>query len=319
MKRNYVLRSVQASVPGAREFEVSAENGQSMPASHAKVSERAGRLYQTASFVVSGLLALAVLLTAYSAMWEFSTRKYLKGFSDAIVPVAATPEQKIEAILDWMAHGPARQATGLDGAAPHRDPIDTLNYQALLQVCGTATNAFINLGDSVGLVTRRLLLLDSQRLVKHVSAEVLVNGGWIVVDPAFRVILRGPNGQFLTREQLADPATLAAATKNVPGYNPLYSYESTAHIRLGRLPFFGLPLRRVLGAVVPGWEDSPTLSLLAERESLAVVLASLCLVILLLLIRASLRWYGEHRLGLHAVRMRERIWRALGAFMETAG
>ena len=95
-----------------------------------------------------------------------------------------------------------------------RNPIDTLNFQALLQVCGTATNAFENLAVSGGLRARRLLLLDSSLRTKHVDAEVLVNGRWMVVDPAFRVILRSPDGQALTRYELAIPAAFSAATRN---------------------------------------------------------------------------------------------------------
>jgi hypothetical protein len=319
MKRDYVLRSVQESVADAQELVSAAECGQAAPSVAGCRNARVGRVYELTSFVFSGLLAMAILLTAFSVIWEYSTRKYLRGFSDAIVPVSAAPEEKIQAILDWMARGPTRKPAGIDGSAPDRDPTETLNYRALLQVCGTATNAFINLADSVGLTTRRLLLLDSQRLAKHVSAEVLVDGRWIVVDPAFRVILRDSQGKPLTRELLMDPRVFSVATANIPGYNPMYSYESTTHIRLGRLPLIGLPLRRLLDAVRPGWEESPILSLIAERKSLAMMLAAISLVIFMLLARASLRWYGEHRLGIHSLRVRERIWLALNAFVDRAG
>lgn len=274
--------------------------------------------YRAVWYTVNGLLVLAIVLALYSIGWEYSTRRYLKGFSDAIIPVAAPPEEKIQAILRWMSHGPTRGTAGPDGLVPDRDPTETLNYHALLQVCGTATNAFINLADSGGLVPRRLLLLDSQRLAKHVAAEVLVDGRWIVVDPSFRVILRGSDGKMLTREQLKDPVILAAATGNIHDYNPSYSYDLTAHVRLGRLRFIGLPIRSIFNGVLPGWEDSPMVSLLAERESFAVLLMSICLVLLLALLRISLRWYGENRLGVHTLRMREQIRRAFGAFMDTA-
>jgi hypothetical protein len=276
-------------------------------------------LYRTVWYVVNGLLAVAILLAVYSIGWEYSTRRYLKGFSDAIVPVSAQPEEKIEAILNWMAHGPSRQTAGPDGLAPVRDPTETLNFHALLQVCGTATNAFINLADSGGLEARRLLLLDSHRLVKHVSAEVSVGGRWIVVDPAFRAILRGADGKLLTREQLMDPATFATATKNIPGYDSTYTFESTTHIRLGRLHILGMPLRAIVDRFLPRSEDSALVSLLAERESLAMMLASICLVMFLILLRASLRWYGERRLGVHTLRVREQIRRAFDAFLNTAG
>ncbi|MGH9714578.1 MAG: hypothetical protein ACRD5M_14885 [Candidatus Acidiferrales bacterium] len=274
--------------------------------------------YRTVWYTVNGLLVLAIVLAMYSIGWEYSTRRYLKGFSDAIIPVAAPPEEKIQAILNWMSHGPTREAAGPDGLAPDRDPTETLNYHALLQVCGTATNAFINLADSGGLVPRRLLLLDSHRLAKHVAAEVLVDGRWIVVDPAFRVILRGTDGKPLTREQLENPTVFAAATGKIRGYNPSYSYDLTVHVRLGRLRLIGFPIRSILNSVLPGWEDSPVVSLLVERESFAVLLMSTGLVVLLVLLRISLRWYGENRLGVHTLRMREQIRRAFGAFMDSA-
>jgi hypothetical protein len=276
-------------------------------------------LYRSAWYSVNGLLIVAIALTLYSMGWEYSTRRYLKGFSDAIVPLSAPPEEKVQAILNWMAHGPARQVAGPDGSAPDRDPTETLNYHALLQVCGSATNAFINLANSAGMDVRRVLLLDSRRLAKHVSAEVRVDGRWIVVDPAFRVILRGVDGKPLTREQLKDPTEFAAATKNIANYNSNYNYDLTTHIRLGRLRVVGRPLRAVLDGALPGWEDSTTTTLLAERESFALMLASFCLVIFLIILRVSLRWYGEKRLGVRTLRIREQIRRAFGAFVDTAG
>jgi hypothetical protein len=263
------------------------------------------------------LLIFAILLTAYSAVWEYSTRKYLKGFSDAVVPAAASTEEKSEAILHWMASGPARRLQGPDPSSPDRDPTDTLNYASLLRVCGTATNAFINLADSAGLAARRLLLLDSRDLTKHVVAEVLMDGRWAVVDPTYRMILRGPDGAPLTREQLMDPAILAAATRNVAEYVSLYSFEKTAHVRAGRLRWVGIPMRDAMDRVWPGWEDSTAVSLLLERDSLATLVFALTLLFLLMLLRVALRWYGERRLGLRPIRVRQQIRRALHAFVDT--
>src|ERR1700722_384004 len=119
-------------------------------------------------YLVNVLLAVSLVAVLYSAAWEYSTRSYLKGFSDAIIPSSDSPEQKVEAILAWMAHGPARRTTLNDSAMDHRNPEDTLNVQELLNVCGTATNAFVNLAQSSGLPARRLLLLNEQRVSKHV-------------------------------------------------------------------------------------------------------------------------------------------------------
>jgi hypothetical protein len=265
------------------------------------------------------LLILGILLVAYSAVWEYSTRKYLKGFSDAVVPVSAPTLEKAEAILSWMSNGPSRHEEGPDPSSPDRDPTDTLNYGSLLRVCGTATNAFINLADSAGMAARRLLLLDSRRSVNHVVAEVLVNGRWVVVDPAYRVIFRGTDGVPLTREQLADPAVFSTATKDIRGYKPDYTFGRTVHVRVARLGLLGRLLRKTLDYVLPDWEGSTAISLLMERESLAAMVVALILVFLLGLLRIALRWYGERRLGIRPVRVRQQILRAFHAFVDAAG
>ena len=192
-----------------------------------------------------------------------------------------------------------------------RDPTQTLNYAKLLRACGTATNAFINLADSGGLKARRLLLLDSHRLTKHVVAEVLVDGRWIVVDPAFQRILRGPDGMPLTREELAEPAVWSAATRDIPGYNPSYTYDVTAHVRLARLTWIGSPLRTMLGRFAPTWENSWALSLLLERESLALLVISIAFTLLLYAIRSLLRRYGEKRLNIRTIRLTDQVRRAV--------
>lgn len=281
--------------------------------------ERVGghRLFRLVWYSANLLLLAAIIAAIYSTVWEYSTRKYLKGFSDAIIPAAASPEQKIQAILDWMSKGPARAAAGPSAASPDRDPSDTLNYNSLLQVCGTATNAFINLADSGGLAARRLLLLDAHRSAKHVDAEVWVNGHWIVVDPVFRTILRGPDGQFLTRDDLLNPQTFSVAVQKIPNYDHDYSFELTSHVRLARLPIIGGLVRRTLDYTLPGWEDSTTVSLLLERESMALMVAAILVVLFLMLLRVSLRWYGEKHLGVHSVRVRTQLRRACHAFMDT--
>jgi hypothetical protein len=276
-------------------------------------------VYQMAWYLVNGLLAFAILVALYSIGWEYSTRRYLTGFSDAIVPATAPPDEKIDAILNWMAHGPARQTMSPIALAQDRDPTDTLNYDALLKVCGTATNAFINLVDSGGLMARRLLLLDSHQLTKHVVAEVLVNGRWIVVDPAYRVLLRSPEGKPLTRNELTDPVTLTAATQHIPNYDPNYTYDHTAQIRLARLRFIGSPLRDILNRLRPNWESSTTITLLLERESFAAMVVGILLSLFLLILRTSVRWYGRRRLGIHPLPVRERLLQAWNAFLNPTG
>ena len=71
--------------------------------------------------------------------------------------------------------------------------------------------------------------------------------------------------------------------------------------------------------VLPGWEDSTALSLLLERESLTTMVVALILVFFLGLFRVGLRWYGEKRLGVRPVRIRQQVRREFNAFVDTAG
>jgi Transglutaminase-like superfamily len=271
-------------------------------------------IYAAAWATIHVLLLLSILLTVYMALWEYSTRMYLKGFSDAVIPASATPEEKIEAILAWMSDGPARRPDPI-GVTVDRDPTDTLNYRALLQVCGSATNAFINLADSSGLSARRLLLLGPDRGTRHVVAEVNLEGRWIVVDPTFRTILRGNDGQPLTRRDLADPGVFSAATQRIPDYDPSYNYRETEHVRMERIPFLGPLARKFFNVFLPTWQDTSITSLLLERESFAAFIASLLLLSFLILLRILLRWFGESRLGVKTTHIRERMRRAARVLM----
>jgi hypothetical protein len=288
------------------------------PAESPPVEERSSwqRIFRAAWYGGNVLLILSILVCAYSGAWEYSTRRFLKGFSDAVVPEPASAQEKVEAILNWMAHGPARREGGPKPSSSDRNPTDTLNYASLLKICGSATNAFINLAQSAGLPARRLLLFDSHWKTTHVVAEALVDRRWIVIDPAFRTVLRGADGQPLTREELIDPAVRAAAAKTIRGYSPEYTFDRTAHIRWARMGFVGLPLQRVLDWLMPAWEESTGVSLLLERESLAMMVFAIVLVAFLALLRIWLRWYGENRLGLHCVRIRNQVRQGLRAFFD---
>ena len=262
------------------------------------------------------LLVLSLLTSVYALDWEYSTRRYLKGFSDAIIPEAASPREKVDAILNWMAHGPSRLPS-TEGVGDARNPNDTLNYAALLQVCGSATNAFLNLANSEGLSARRLLLLNSSDgLTKHVVAEVLLDGRWVIVDPAFRTTFSDPNGNLLTRAQLADPTIFRSATAIVPNYT--FTYNDAIHVRVGRLRRLGRWMATILDRIVPNWDETPLVSLILERESLAALALSVALLLSLLVLRWMLRRYGEVRFGFRSMRVREQLRRATAAFLEAA-
>jgi hypothetical protein len=259
------------------------------------------------------LLLVALLGAIYSAGWEYSVRRYLDGFSDAIVPNSEPTERQVEAILDWMRRGPRMVATN-PSALDARDPEATLNYQQLLSVCGTATNAFLNLARSNGLSVRRLLLLTPQHEAKHVVAEVLINRRWVIADPAYRILMRDAQGRLLTRQDLLNPALLSEATSIVPNYPKEYTYESIAHVRLARLPLQGLHLRWILNTAAPGWEEALDWSLLLERESFFALCILTFAFFAFLLFRILLGWYADHRLNIPRFRLRAQVMRAGSTF-----
>jgi len=255
------------------------------------------------------LLIASFVAVLYGIGWEFSTRSYLRGFADAIIPSSDSPEQKAEAILVWIADGPARRTTSDPAALSLRDPVDTLNFQQLLQVCGTATNAFVNLAQSSGMNARRLLLLDKNRLSKHVVVEVVLGDRWIVVDPSYHTVFRLPDGRLVTRTDLQDPNIFRLVTQGIPNYPQIYTYESTVHIRLSRIPVVGGHLRTIFNFVWPSWEESINWTLLVERESFAMLCASIALFCFALALRFLLGWYCSSRLGIAPVRLRDQIVR----------
>jgi hypothetical protein len=241
----------------------------------------------------------------------------LHGFSDAVVSASAQPDQKIEAILNWMRAGPSRAVAAKPDELSPRNPENTLNYTQLLAICGSATNAFLNLSRSPGLESRRLLLLTSDRQTKHVVAEVLVDERWIVVDPSFRAVMRDRKGRALTRKDLQDPAKFREATSLVPNYPADYNYDRYAHVRLARLPLDGFHLRKLLESILPGWDETLDWSLFLERESFFVLVITSAFALISLALRLLLAWYADRRLRVPRFHFRQHFLRATFAFLTT--
>jgi hypothetical protein len=251
-------------------------------------------LFRAASFFVNVLLISSVLLALLGLGWEYSTRWYLSGFSNAVVPFSSSPEKKVAAILAWMERGPARETEYYSDDGEDRDPVDTLNYKELLNVCGTATNAFVNLASAGGIEARRLLLLDAQGMnTNHVVAEVHLEGRWVIVDPTFHTILKDGAGRLLTRQELARPAVFQEATRNIRGYDPVYNYEHTAFIHFARVPLVGRFLQTKLNSVLPSWQERINWTVLLERQSNATLLAGIALLCVAVFLRRLISWYGR--------------------------
>jgi hypothetical protein len=263
------------------------------------------------------LLATAFVAMLYSCVREYSVRRYLDGFSDAIVPNSLPAEQKVQAILNWMRAEPSRANTANPETLAQRDPEMTLTYRQFLNVCGTATNAFLNLARSSDLQVRRLLLLTPDHKAKHVVAEVLIDRRWIVVDPTFRVIMKDARGRNLTRSELRDPAVFSEAAGAIPNYPREYTYDQFAHVRLARLPLEGLHLRRLLDSIYPGWDEAADWSLLLERESFFYLVLCGAATLFFLLLRALLAWYADRRLKIPRFHLRAKTVQAGAAFFST--
>lgn len=258
-------------------------------------------------------LAVALIGVVYAGYREFAIRWYLDGFSDAIVPDVMPAEPKVQAILDWIHSEPLRAPGNPDGLST-RDPHVTLNYKKLLQVCGTATNAFLNLAREDELHVRRLLLLAPDGSAKHVVAEVLIDGRWIVVDPTYHAIMRDKSGRMLTRADLQRQDLFVQATSSIPNYPREYTYDHVAHVRVARLPMAGRYVGRLFDAIYPGWEEAVDWGLLLERESFFYLVLASAVFLLLLVFRQILGWYADSMLRIPRFHFRENLMRASGAF-----
>ncbi len=278
---------------------------------------RARLIFRSAWWLSNVLLTVALVATIWCGVWEFSTRQYLKGFSDAIVSETASPQQKAETILSWMRNGPPRLEAQDPTELSSRDPQNTLNYRQLLAVCGSATNAFLNLSRSAGLNTRRLLLLSPDRTATHVVAELEVDGRWVIVDPTYRTFMRDIQGNLLTRKDLQNPDIFRQATGALPGYHPQYSYDRFAHVRMGALPFRGAQFRHFLESVFPTWDEYLDWSLLLERRSFMYLFLSVSSLIVLMLVRVFLGWLADHRLKIPRFHLRANLSRATATFFTT--
>jgi len=256
------------------------------------------------------LLAVAFVSMLYSWHREYSVRWYLDGFSDAIVSNTLPAAQRVEAILSWMRSEPSRANAANPDTLRKRDPETTLTYHQLLNVCGTATNAFLNLARSSDLRVRRLLLLTPDRQTKHVVAEVLIDERWVIVDPTYRLIMKDRGGHYLTRKDLQDPVLFSQATGAVQNYPHEYTYDQFAHVRLARLPLEGLHMRAVLDRVYPGWDEVVDWSLLLERESFFYLVLTVSATLFFLLLRALLAWYADSRLRIPRFHLRKHAVRA---------
>ncbi len=255
-------------------------------------------LVSVASMAGWVIILAAVALIAYSLAWNYSTRRNLKGFADAIIPLNGSPEEKTEALIEWFHHVPQRalpSASEPEGQLNDRDPVHIVQSARLLKICGSASNAFINLAEAAGLKTRRLLLLDQSGGTMHVVAEVQWGDRWVVVNPQQGLVFKDHLGRALTKQELRDPEVFRDAISRMPGYDPEYTFERTIHIRLKRIPILGEYLRRVLDHLAPRWEEAINWGFVPENPSLWLIFVSISLLLLGVLAKLTGNRCGRKR------------------------
>jgi len=263
-------------------------------------------LVRSGRYLSRVLILAGIALLLYGLVWSYSTSRYLKGFSDAIVPLEGSPEQKTQALLDWLRHEPDRRGKSVDELYS-RDPVGIVQNARLLKVCGSASNAFINLAGAADLKTRRLLLLNAAGGAKHVVVEVKWNDRWVVVDPSFRSIFRDNYGRPLTKEDLRNPAIFREAISRIPSYSSEYTFDRTVHLHLTRIPVLGVLLRRALNFLFPRWEEITNWGYLPEHPSLWPIVSSLPLFLLGISIRLTVRRCSREQLGAKTVGFPKRL------------
>ena len=217
-----------------------------------------------------------------------------------------------------MAHGPSRLPVTPAGVTQDRDPTDTLNYASLLKVCGSATNAFINLADSSGLSSRRLLLVNADGGAKHVVAEVLINGRWIVVDPSFRTIPQRRQRPVAYTSRFGRQCRFFVRNAEHP------QLRSELQLFRNIAPSFGTySVPRVVCAASAGSLSAKLGGLPCTKPTRRTGIFSgrrysVLALLFLFLVRISLRWYGESRLGIQTLRVHTQVIRAASALFSRA-
>ena len=168
----------------------------------------------------------------------------------------------------------------------------------LLKICGSASNAFMNLAVAAGLKVRRLLLLDKSGNVMHVVAEVQWGDRWVVVNPQQGLVFKDHLGRGLTKEELRDPEVFRDAISRMPGYSPSTLLSTPFTFVWNEFPFWVSHLRRVLDRFAPGWEEAINWAYFPENPSLWLMFVSLPLFLLGILANLMVNRYGRNRRGI---------------------
>ena len=80
------------------------------------------------------LLAVALIASVYSGVREFSARRYLIPYSDAMVQSFVLPQERVAALLDCMRAEPSREIAADPATMATRTRQTTPNYAQLVKV-----------------------------------------------------------------------------------------------------------------------------------------------------------------------------------------
>lgn len=227
----------------------------------------------------------------------------------AIIPEAAAPQQKAEAILAWKRKGPPRLEVTNPAQLSVRDPEETLNYRELLEVCGSATKAFLNAARSAGVPARRT--------TGHVVAELNVDARGVIADATYRVFLKDDRGNLLTQKDLENPEIFAKRPADCPiippnsatsawrtcGWRHCHSTERDCDHKLDR--------------ILPKWDENTEWSCCWNANPSLCFSFSTTALLFLVVLRLALGWIADNRLWVPRFHLRANLSRATAALFTT--
>jgi hypothetical protein len=256
------------------------------------------------------MFRVALLCTIGTGAREYSVRKYLSGFSEAVVPEAAAAREKVEAVLAWMSNGPPRLEAN-DGKilSPH-DPTDSpATAGGVWKRYGCFPEPVAQCGTG-----------DAAAVAAHTRTDCRARGSrgaarrWIIVGPTYRVMLNDAQGNPLTRKDLHNPATFLEATSQIPKCLPEDNYEDYVPVRLSSVPLHRFHIREQIDRFFPGWDEYLGCSLLLERRSFLFFFLSVNALVCLLILRVILGVLADRHFRVPRFGLRNKPRRAIAAF-----
>lgn len=256
-----------------------------------------------------GISLILVLLAVYNYARYIGDNRVFARISSQVCNKGMPARQRLDALVAWAREdiAPRRSAPFVPPPASVRileklfTPFPRRALKGRLH-CGSASNLFCAVAATAGLRTRTAFLHQDAdvtgRSPSHVVVECLVDGRWVVVDPLFGLLVRLPDGEPVTVEDLdRKPQLLTSA---VPDDYPLdvYNYHYVTRVNWHSVPVV-LPLvYRALHAIVGDAVNEIALPAIRRRPRLQLMLLSL-LTALLLAVTPSVwgRWALSRRLA----------------------